>query len=333
MFFGGYDDEEVNDTPSQQDDLEKFEDVSVELDLGEPSNELLEYARKHLCESPDTRPSIIQEFRDLIYERGDVVPHRTDDSFLIRFLRARRFDPEKAHRLMVNYYKFKENNPEIHNDVKPMNMRFIGDDDVLSVLPYREQTGRRMMIYRIGNWNPSNYTVEEVFKATVIVLELAVLEQRAQILGGICIFDLAGLSLQHAWQITPSIAKKTVELLVTSFPIRTHAIHIINESWVFDIMFAFFKPFLDERMREKIFFHGNDLESLHSHVDPKFLPKKYGGMRPEYSYTDWIDSLLNNQKIVSEMEQLGYEFDMDEAKKVLEDAKLDIGSDFVKLRS
>ena len=36
----------------------------------------------------------------LISERGEVVPHRTDDAFLLRFLRARRFDVEKAHRLV-----------------------------------------------------------------------------------------------------------------------------------------------------------------------------------------------------------------------------------------
>jgi hypothetical protein len=36
----------------------------------------------------------------MLAERGDVVPQRTDDEFLIRFLRARRFDVEKAHRLV-----------------------------------------------------------------------------------------------------------------------------------------------------------------------------------------------------------------------------------------
>lgn len=331
MFFGGYeddDDDDINETSSQKDELEEnLEDVAAELDLGEPPDELKEFARRNLGESPDTRQSLVQELRDMIYERGEVVPHRTDDAFLIRFLRARRFDVEKAHRLMTNYYRFKENNPEIHEDVHPMNMRYIGDDDVLSVLPYREQTGRRIMIYKIGNWNPSNYSVEELFKATVVVLELAVLEQRAQIIGGICIFDFGGISMQHAWQITPSIARKTVELLVTSFPIRTHAIHIVNESWGFDIIFAIFKPFLDNRMKEKIYFHGHDLESLHSHIDPKFLPRRYGGMRPEYSYTDWVQSFLNNKTIIAELEQLGYKFDLDEVKKMLEDAKLEISSD------
>ncbi|KAJ9591883.1 hypothetical protein L9F63_001558, partial [Diploptera punctata] len=81
--------------------------------------------------------------------RGEVVPHRTDDLFLLRFLRARRFDVEKAHRLMNNYYKFKETYPHIHTNVQPLNMRYIGDDDVLTVPPYRDQNGRRMLIYRV----------------------------------------------------------------------------------------------------------------------------------------------------------------------------------------
>jgi hypothetical protein len=49
----------------------------------------------------------------------------------------------------------------------------------------------------------------------------------------------------------------------------------------------------------QIHFHGQDLESLHSHIDPKFLPKAYGGFRPEYSYTDWVDSLVHNKDIVA----------------------------------
>jgi hypothetical protein len=52
----------------------------------------------------------------------------------------------------------------------------------------------RIFCAATGNWNPSSYSIEEIFKATVVVLELAVLEQRAQILGGTCIFDLGDIS-------------------------------------------------------------------------------------------------------------------------------------------
>ena len=73
-----------------------------------------------------------------------------------------------------------------------------------------------MLFLFAGNWSPSNYSIDELFKATLVVLELAILEQRAQILGGICIIDLAGISVQHAWNVTPTIAKMMVELLVVS---------------------------------------------------------------------------------------------------------------------
>lgn len=61
------------------------------------------------------------------------------------------------------------------------------------------------MIYRLGNWDPRKYGVEEIFKATVIILELGVLEPRAQILGGDVIFDLEGITMAHAWTITPQV--------------------------------------------------------------------------------------------------------------------------------
>jgi hypothetical protein len=70
MFFGGYedDDDDISETSSQKDELEEnLEDVAAELDLGEPSDELKEFARRNLGESPDTRPSLVQELRDMIY--------------------------------------------------------------------------------------------------------------------------------------------------------------------------------------------------------------------------------------------------------------------------
>lgn len=75
------------------------------------------------------------------------------------------------------------------------------------------------MIFRAGPWDPSRYGVDQIFQATVITLELGIMEPRAQILGGICIIDLKGLTLSHAWQLTPQLAMKMVEYIVVSTPI------------------------------------------------------------------------------------------------------------------
>lgn len=42
-------------------------EVTAELDLGPPPQELLEYARKEVNEDPETRCQVISEFRDMIY--------------------------------------------------------------------------------------------------------------------------------------------------------------------------------------------------------------------------------------------------------------------------
>lgn len=241
-----------------------------------------------------------------------------DDDFLLRFLRARSFNVHRAHRLIVNYCNFKEEHPEIHQDVNPVEMRHIGDDDVITVPAYRTQCGRRIMIYRMGNWDPRKYPIEELFKATVIIMELGAMEARAQILGGVAIFDLRGISMAHAWAITPQVANMVIALMVTSFPLKTHGIHILHQSWVFDVMFAVFKPLLDSRMQNRIFFHGNDYASLHRHISPTHLPKKYGGTREELPYHEWFDSLGKNPKVVKQMHQLGYRVPEEMLKTILD---------------
>ncbi|XP_045511828.1 alpha-tocopherol transfer protein-like isoform X1 [Pieris brassicae] len=294
-------------------------DYSVELDLGEPPPELQEYARRECGEDPNTRLQAIHELREMIYERGECTPQRMDDAFLIRFLRARNFIPRRAHRLMVNYYRFKDEYPELVENVYPLDFRNIGDANILSVPPYRDQDGRRLMLYRIGCWNTKTIAVDDLLKATIFALEIGVMEIRTQILGGVAMFDLEDIGIQHAWQVTPSVASKIVKLLVSSFPANTHAIHIINHSWVFDKMYNIFKPFLTRDMRSRIFFHGYDVKSLHKHIRPEYLPERYGGVWPDFSYTGWLESLRNNYTVAKEVISCGYKFREEE-----------IGSDVVR---
>lgn len=92
-------------------------------------------------------------------------------------------------------------------------------------------------------------------------------------------------------------------------PHRTEEIHIINNGWAFDVVFQMFKPFLNERMRSKIFLHGWDLRSFHKHIYPQNLPEKYGGEMPKIQYTAWIESFKKNTKILNKLEMLGYVID------------------------
>lgn len=89
-------------------------------------------------------------------------------------------------------------------------------------------------------------------------------------------------------------------------PVRIEALHIVNNSWVFEIIFNIFKQFLHEKIIEKVYFHGSDMESLHKHLDPKYLPVTYGGSQPEYGAREWIDGFKKNEAILKELSSLGY---------------------------
>lgn len=40
------------------------------------------------------------------------------------------------------------------------------------------------------------------------------------------------------------------------------------------------------------------MDSLHKHIDPKYLPKVYGGVRPNYPYQHWFINLKKNAAVV-----------------------------------
>lgn len=78
------------------------------------------------------------------------------------------------------------------------------------------------------------------------------LEPTSQVAGAVVIFDMDGLSLQQTWQFTPPFAKRIVDWLQDAVPLRIKNIHIVNQPYVFNMVFALFKPFLRAKLKERV---------------------------------------------------------------------------------
>lgn len=59
----------------------------------------------------------------------------------------------------------------------------------------------------------------------------------------------------------------------------------------------------------RLFLHGTNYASLHKHINPENLPKRYGGKQEEYSYKPWIDHCRRNATVIKELELHGYTVD------------------------
>lgn len=176
-----------------------------------------------------------------------------NEAWLIRFLRPCKYYPKSSLNLIKQYYGFKQKHANIYNNLIPSTEKNIFEQNILIVTPYRDQHGRRMLILELGKkWKHNKCSLDEIFKGCVLYLEAAMLEPISQIAGAVVIFDMDGLTLQQTWQFTPPFAKRIVDLLQDAMPMRLKNLHIVNQPYVFNMVFALFKPFLREKLRSRV---------------------------------------------------------------------------------
>lgn len=241
-----------------------------------------EKAEIELRETPENIEKGLKELRELLEGEENLRVPLERDEFLMKFLRPCKFYSKSAFEKIKAYYQFKRTYKTYCDNLIPSEVRLAVENAVISILAPRDQHGRRIMLIESGErWNPQTVPLKEVFRATQLGLEGAMDEPRTQVCGVVVIIDLKGLALNHVIQFTPSFAKMIVDWIQDCTPIRLKAIHIINQPFIFNMLFAIFKPFLRQKLRSRIYFHGNDKKSLLEHVDAKSLRARHGGALPD----------------------------------------------------
>ncbi|XP_051984790.1 alpha-tocopherol transfer protein-like [Xyrauchen texanus] len=219
-------------------------------------------------------------------------------TFLIRFLRARDFDVELALKLLINYHKWRQECPEITADLRPSSVRGLLQNNYHGVLTSRDDAGSQVLIYRVGQWNPKEFTAYEVFRVSLITSELIVQERETQRNGLKVIFDLQDWCFAHALQIKPSLAKKLSSILTDSFPLKVRGIHLINEPIFFSPVFAMIRPFLQDKIKQRVHMHGSSYaQSLCDYFPKAILPPQYGGTGPSIDEVcqEWTEFIMQSE--------------------------------------
>ncbi|KFU88051.1 Alpha-tocopherol transfer protein, partial [Chaetura pelagica] len=253
----------------------------------------------HLNDLPDDAPQVRRALAEL-RRRAEAEPCQRwaqplTDSFLVRFLRARDFHLDLTWRLLKNYQKWRIECPEISADLQPSSILGLLNAGYLGVLRSREPHGSKVLIYRIAQWDPKLFTAYDVFRVSLITSELIVKEIETQRKGVKVIFDLQGWQFAHAFQISPAVAKNIAAVLTDSFPLKVRGIHLINEPLFFHPVFALIKPFLTEKIKERVHMHGsNYMQSLTEHFPVSILPQEYGGeeVSIEELAKEWTDFIM-----------------------------------------
>ncbi|GBN07752.1 hypothetical protein AVEN_57881-1 [Araneus ventricosus] len=73
-----------------------------------------------------------------------------DDEFLLRFLRAKKFDVSRAFSTLTNYYAFKVRYSGVVTDFLPKDLRSVFETDKVFISPKRGPNGEGILISFIG---------------------------------------------------------------------------------------------------------------------------------------------------------------------------------------
>ncbi|VDK88865.1 unnamed protein product [Dibothriocephalus latus] len=201
-----------------------------------------------------------------------------EDAFLLRFLRARKHDMQKALALYMNYYAVRLQYPDVFKNLKPSLVFHVFSNGIVSMLPEATKEGHRILLFRPALWQPDDWPSADLLRANVIVVEdLLQNYHETQVHGLVVLVSLSGFGWKHACQLSNlDFARRVARLLQDTTPVRVKAVHLVNEPVMFSRVFALLQPLLKPKQQRRIIFHGNSLKSLHAYLPPHLLPCNIG---------------------------------------------------------
>ncbi|ROL44644.1 Alpha-tocopherol transfer protein [Anabarilius grahami] len=200
-------------------------------------------------------------------------------TFLIRFLQARDFDVALAFKLLINYHKWRQECPEITADLRPSSIIGLLRNNYHGVLRSRDDAGSRVLIYRIGKY---------IHKKHFFLIYICFCHIMANITNAQTLFS-------GQWNPKEFTA---YEVFRDSFPLKVRGIHLINEPIFFRPVFAMIRPFLPDKIKQRIHMHGcSYVRSLSSYFPKAILPPIYGGTGPSIDEVcqEWTEFIMQSE--------------------------------------
>ena len=168
------------------------------------SGATLEKAVKELNEDPERREEQIIELRERLeawkpnpedpLEANLQLARIDDDKFLLCFLRARKFDSDRATTLFVNYFKFRAKYAELLGEISAKAAAPTLRENLVSVLPHRTPEGYKVLLLRFGRVDFEEIPTERLLKMMLMILDRVIEEEETQVHGVLICQDLEGLT-------------------------------------------------------------------------------------------------------------------------------------------
>ncbi|XP_067119761.1 alpha-tocopherol transfer protein-like [Centruroides vittatus] len=242
----------------------------------------------------------LEEFRkDVLKEKG--LKCKTDDIFLLSFLRARKFDRERALTLLKNYCLTRKKYPIVFKNLKPSALEEFLRMNMLSSV--KTENDMIITVGSYGRWDATKVEILDVLRAILLILDFELNDHPIQINGHYLLLDAKDVSWRHIIQYTPRNIQIVILSMLKCIPVRYKGIHVVNVDNMFRFLYQIISPFLPYKLKKRIHLYGSDMKELHKVFDPKYLPAEFGGELPPFDSTEYIQQLKDNEEFFVENEK------------------------------
>ncbi|XP_053609890.1 protein real-time isoform X4 [Plodia interpunctella] len=223
-----------------------------------------DYIKRYLGELTPMQESRLLQLRKWIadLQKGKV----PSDTTLLRFLRARDFNVEKAREMLSQSLLWRKK-----HQVDRILSEYETPDVVTQYFPggwhHHDKDGRPLYILRLGQMDVKGLLKsigeDGLLKLTLHVCEegLKLLEEATRtseraIQSWCLLVDLDGLNMRHLWRPGVRALLRIIQIVEANYPETMGRVLIVRAPRVFPILWTIVSTFIDENTRSKFLFYG-----------------------------------------------------------------------------
>ncbi|KAK5646476.1 hypothetical protein RI129_004940 [Pyrocoelia pectoralis] len=242
------------------------------------SPELQSAAINVINEVPSRIPEDIDHIRKWLTKQ----PHlkaRTDDQWLLNFLRGCKFSLDRTKEVLENFYTTRSATPELFANRDPLQPEIKKILELGLFLPIEVQNGPKIILHRTTNVDPSEVSLVDVVKVSLMITDIMLNEDDYCIIHGQrVLFDLNTLSANHLLQATPNLCIKVLLCLKNAYPTRWKGFHFLNMPPIFESILRIGKPVIGKKLSSRIVIYSKDnIHTMYDDIPISVLPADYGG--------------------------------------------------------